>query len=141
VAPEQRPTGRKPLRGLRLVVLDDDEGVRSTFSRLAERAGAQTEEMDPTLWDSLEAGMKALVAFAPSAILLDLTLGPYSAPDLTRLLKEQAPRLYERVIFFTGGTDPGPMDRPVASKLLPWEEIVDRIRSVALAAGERDRRG
>ena len=142
VAAPDRPTqGPGPLRGFRIAVVDDDEAVRTTFTRLLERSGAETEGMDPTRWDSLEAGMAALAAFAPNVILLDLTLGPYSGPDLARIMRERASRLFQRVIYFTGGADPGPMDRPIVSKLLPWEEILNRLRRVALASEGRDRRG
>jgi CheY-like chemotaxis protein len=118
-----------PLRGFRVAVVDDDESVRTTFVRLLGRAGAEARAHDPSRWDSLETGIDALTRFAPTTILLDLTLGPYAGPELTGLLRLRAPELGERVLYFTGGPDPGPLDRPILGKLLPFEQIVERIRA------------
>jgi CheY-like chemotaxis protein len=117
-----------PLRGVRVAIVDDDPAVRATTVRLFERAGSEAQGLDPAGWATIADGVDALVEFAPGVILLDLSLGPHSAIDLARALGESAPALLERTLYFTGDALPGPLNRPVVTKLLPWEELPERIR-------------
>lgn len=121
-----------PLQGLRIVVVDDDAAVRTTFTRLLRRSGAEAFGLDPSPWRTLQEGAERVAECTPDAILLDLSLGRFSGERLAQALRGTTPSLFPRIVLFTGGTPPSDdHGLPVISKLLPWDEIVARLLGVA----------
>ncbi len=120
------------LDGVRLVLVDDDAGLRSTFVRLFRRAGAEAVALEPAEWHSLQEAVARIRLAGPDVILLDLDLQGWSGAELVRTLEVQAPSLAERVVFFTGGPGPADCSRiPVVSKLTPWDGVVRFVQRIA----------
>lgn len=108
---EHPPSAADSLRGTRVLMLDDDEAVRRSLSRLLRRVGAEVQELDPA-GESEEALVDALAASEADILMLDLRMGPHGGLALWRQLAARAPGVARRAVFVSGAA-PGDMD---------WEE-------------------
>jgi CheY-like chemotaxis protein len=105
--------------------VDDDAAVRRTFSRLLRRSGAEVMEPDPSRWGSTAEAIQSLCDPPPDLILLDLHLRDLATSEIYTALKNDAPEIASRVVFFTGGVAPQvALDRPVVNKMLAWDDLV-----------------
>ncbi|HEU5262681.1 MAG TPA: hybrid sensor histidine kinase/response regulator [Gemmatimonadales bacterium] len=91
----QRPVAS--LAGLRVLIVDDEEGVRRPMARFLARRGAHVEEAG----DGEEAQAK-LAAQAPDVILADLRMPRMGGVELYAKLEETRPELAARVLFLSG---------------------------------------
>lgn len=131
-----RPLSASALDGLLIGVADDDTSVRRTIARLLRRAGAEAIELDPDGWTTASDAVRAIRRAAPDVLLLDLTLPHTSGLEVYEEMKEAAPEIARRVLFFTGGFLPSEgLDRPAVNKMAEWSELVASIlRIVELPA-------
>lgn len=126
------------LRGMSLLLIDDDRSVRMALMRLLRRAGADVTEIDP-LELSEPAIVERIAECWPDVVLLDLHLGDRGGIALWRQLLLREPRLAARVAFVTGlvAGDPTWIEadatgQPVLGKPFDLSELVQiltRLRS------------
>jgi signal transduction histidine kinase len=88
----------KPLAGIRVMVLDDEELVRSPMSRFLTRQGAEIREAG----DGEEALELIAAGFEPHVILADLRMPRLDGAEFYLHLQQARPPLAERVIFLSG---------------------------------------
>jgi CheY-like chemotaxis protein len=131
--PSPRPSA---LDGLLIGVADDDMSVRRTIARLLQRAGAEVIELDPGGWATAADAVRAILESAPDVLLLDLSLPHTSGLEVYEAMKDSAPEIARRVLFFTGGFLPTEtLERPAVNKMAEWSELVASIlRIVELPA-------
>lgn len=92
------PSPGLPTARGRLLVIDDDDGVRCTIVRILQR------DHEVVSASSGEEGRRLLETDQDfEVIFCDLMMPGTSGMDLHRWLLEQAPRVAERVVFVTGG--------------------------------------
>lgn len=106
-------TAVESLRGLRILLVDDDAAVRQALSRLLRRIGADVREMDPVAKTDDEL-LTDIAAAETEILLLDIRMGRRGGTALWRRLASRAPRLAGRVVFVSG-TGPGDPDWEDAS--------------------------
>lgn len=127
---------RTSLAGRRVVLIDDQDVVRRSLSRLLERYGATVALIDPDR-DLLH--RLAHLEEVPDLVLLDRDLGPaLDGMDVWQRLRAAAPQIAARTALLTGSAlselsvaDEGP---PVLSKpvdVATLEELLSRLPSVA----------
>lgn len=104
---------REVIRGLDLMLIDDDESVRRALGRLLRRVGAEVRELDPGA-EPEERLLDIVVEAFPDVLLLDLRLGQKGGTTLWRKLKDRNPELAAKVIFVSGAA-PGDPDWEDAS--------------------------
>jgi CheY-like chemotaxis protein len=104
---------REVIRGLDLMLIDDDESVRRALGRLLRRVGAEVRELDPGS-EAEERLLDIVVEAYPDVLLLDLRLGQKGGTTLWRKLKDRSPELAAKVIFVSGAA-PGDPDWEDAS--------------------------
>ena len=92
----------------KVLVVDDDEGVRAVTGEMLKRIGC-----DPTLVDSGEAAVAACQVKDYDVVLLDFTMPDMSGEDVYRTLRAADSDL--RVIFMSG------VDRPRFDALGPYD--------------------
>jgi CheY-like chemotaxis protein len=100
IAPGGRVTSPDILRGLHLLVVDDDRSVRAALVKLLERVGSAPRQIDP-----LAAGdeiIAALVRPTPDAVLLDLRLPAGGGLAIWRKLHAESPSVAARTVFMSG---------------------------------------
>lgn len=93
--PPTAPAGQ--LRGIRVLIADDDAGVRSVLSRTLGIAGAEVR----TVEDGASA-IRAAHEWNPDTILLDASMPDMSGFDVCRRLKADAATRLTPVIIITG---------------------------------------
>ena len=93
-APGPRPA---VLTGLRVLIVDDEEGVRRPMARFLSRRGAEIEEAV----DGADA-LARLRARPADVILVDLRMPRMSGTELFAQLEEERPELAARVLFLSG---------------------------------------
>jgi CheY-like chemotaxis protein len=132
----QPPPSGSALEGLLIGVADDDISVRRTIARLLRRAGADVIELDPGGWPTAADAVRAIRRAAPDVLLLDLSLPHTSGLEVYEEMKDAAPEIARRVLFFTGGFLPSAgLDRPAVNKMAEWSELLASIlRIVELPA-------
>lgn len=96
------------LEGRKVLLVDDDQAVRTAVTRLLCRFGAEVREVNPS-GEPEDALMEAIFCAVPEVILLDLRFGVQGGVALWRRLEAVVPRLAERVVFVTGAS-PGEAD-------------------------------
>lgn len=130
------PPSASALDGLLIGIADDDLSVRKTIARLLRRAGADVVELDPEGWPTAADAVRAIRRAAPDVLLLDLSLPHLSGLEVYEEMKEAAPAIARRVLFFTGGFLPTEgLDRPAVNKMAEWSELMASIlRIVELPA-------
>jgi CheY-like chemotaxis protein len=84
--------------GIRVLLVEDEELVRSPMSRFLKRRGAEVGEAG----DGLEALQRLEAGFDPQVILVDLRMPRLDGAELYLHLQQARPALAERVIFLSG---------------------------------------
>lgn len=137
---ESSASERRPLRGSRIVLVDDDLRVRQVLVRLLARHGADVVEMEPGagLLDHLLS-----LTDLPDLLLLDQNMGN-PVPDglsLWRALCQWRPALAARTALLTGSA--AEMEEctrgelPVLSKPLDMESLETLLEKVSRTNAER----
>ena len=130
---------RPPITG-NLLVVDDDEGVRQTFSRLLQLEGHHVRTA-PSAAD----GLREVDIDLPDAIILDLRMPLMDGLGFVTRLRKKEPGLYPPVVIVTGDyfvdealtNELRTMGVEVRYKPLWLEDLVDLTRTL-LAASRRD---
>lgn len=92
------PADAKTLAGIRVMLLDDEELVRSPMARFLKRRGAEIREAGDG-----EAALELIAAgFEPHVILADLRMPRLDGAEFYLHLQQARPALAERVIFLSG---------------------------------------
>ena len=91
---EQAPTGAVPT----LLVVDDDEMVRTTTARILARAGYEVVQAA----NAAEALLRCEQGLVPDLVLSDVVMPGESGYDLARRLRDRHPDL--AVLLFSGYT-------------------------------------
>jgi CheY-like chemotaxis protein len=114
---------------VRVLIIEDEEGVRRPMARFLARRGAEVEEAA----DGAD-GLARLAARAPDVILVDLRMPRMGGVELFARLEEERPELARRVLFLSGdvsqlaepGNTPVPRER-VLVKPVELAELEGRI--------------
>lgn len=93
----QSDTGAS-LKEIRVLLVEDEELVRSPMSRFLKRRGADVGEAG----DGLEALQRLEAGFDPHVILVDLRMPRLDGAEFYLHLQQARPALAERVIFLSG---------------------------------------
>ncbi len=131
---ERGDSGGEPLAGLRVAVVDDNQGIRKLYARLLRRSGAEPDVFDPAGWKTAAHAARELGAVESDVILLDVNLDGLSGLTVEERLSRECPKLGERIVFMTGGPALEGIDRPVINKMATWDEVVAAIVAVADSA-------
>jgi DNA-binding NtrC family response regulator len=126
------------LAGVRILLIDDDPGVRVALGRLLRRVGAEVREMDPR-GEPLESVTDGVLRARPDVLVIDLRLGERGGVGLWQDLSTKLPSLADRVVFVSGAVPGDPYweaametGRPVLAKPFDLDQLVtlvDRLRS------------
>lgn len=118
------------LAGVRLLLVDDDPGVRTALARLLRRVGADVRDMDPR-GEPLDWIMDGVLRARPDYLIVDLHLGERGGVELWRELAAKVPDLADRVIFVSGAVPGDPQweaairtGKPVLSKPFDLDQLV-----------------
>ena len=121
----------KELKGLRVFVVDDEDGVRASIERLLGLSGAEVRSIDPR-YRPEEQILDDIVRFIPDRILMDLHLHDRGGVGLWRRLQHDLPHYADRVVFISGS---GPGDpewdaargtgRPLLAKPFGLSQLID----------------
>jgi len=119
-----------------ILVVDDEPSMRRALRAFLERAGFAVEEAE-----SAEQAMGYLNASGPAdAVVSDVLMPEASGVDFYDRLRDVAPHLANRVVFFTGAArDPrvhGPIEQrgvPLISKMDDLRLVVDAVRLALLS--------
>jgi CheY-like chemotaxis protein len=121
------------LAGIRVLIVDDEEGVRKPMVRFLKRRGAEADEAV----DGVDA-LTRLRAQPADVILVDLRMPRMSGTELFAQLEEERPELAARVLFLSGDVSQlaAPGNTPVARervlvKPVELAELEHRILTVA----------
>jgi signal transduction histidine kinase len=131
-APDPRPA---TLAGIRVLIVDDEDGVRRPMARFLRRRGAEVEEAV----DGIDALARLRVQPA-DVILVDLRMPRMSGTELFALLEEERPELAARLLFLSGDVsqlaEPG--NTPVARErvLVKPVELAELERRILAFARE-----
>ena len=135
---EERPTPVPPvqpaaaaLQGVRILVVDDEDAVRSPVVRYLRRRGATVDEAA----NGIEA-LECIAGEAPDVILADLRMPRMDGATLYARLLEERPALAPRLVLISGDitqfVDAGAGPRPNRVILKPVElsEVETAVREV-----------
>jgi CheY-like chemotaxis protein len=130
-----------PLTG-NLLVVDDDEGVRQTFSRLLQLEGHHVRTA-PSAAD----GLREVDIDLPDAIILDLRMPLMDGIGFVQRLRKKEPGLYPPVVIVTGdyfvedtlAAQLRAMGVEVRFKPLWLEDLVDLARDLLTASRSTSR--
>jgi CheY-like chemotaxis protein len=121
---------------MNVLIVDDDEQVRTAYQRLLERAGLQVTAVENAL-----AAMGELEIRKFDAIVCDLELPFLKGGGFYEELRQTFPAMADRVVFVTGwAADPvksahlRATGRPVLAKPVEFDELVATVRRVAAGA-------
>ncbi len=123
------------LAGIRVLIVDDEEGVRRPMARFLKRRGAEVEEAV----DGVD-GLARLRVQPADVILADLRMPRMSGTELFAQLEEERPELAARVLFLSGDVsqlaEPG--NTPVARErvLVKPVELAELERRILAFARE-----
>jgi CheY-like chemotaxis protein len=126
------------LAGLRILLVDDEEGVRRPMAKFLNRRGAEVYEAG----DGAQA-LAILDREPVDVILADLRMPRMSGTELFSALQVERPQLATRVLFLSGDVsqlaDPGSTPVPRERVLVKPVELAELERRVAefVAASER----
>ncbi|PYP53021.1 MAG: hypothetical protein DMD45_02720 [Gemmatimonadetes bacterium] len=134
------PGGRGPagatLAGVRVLIVEDEEGVRRPMARFLTRRGAEVEEAV----DGVD-GLGRLRAQAPDVILVDLRMPRMGGIELYAELEQERPELAARVLFLSGDVsqlaEPGNTPVPRERVLVKPVELAELERRIAAFVQER----
>jgi len=96
--PASPTTTGTTLIGVRVLLVEDEELVRSPMSRFLKRRGSEVGEAG----DGLEALQRLEAGFDPHVILVDLRMPRLDGAEFYLHLQQARPALAERVIFLSG---------------------------------------
>jgi len=138
-APAASGVARDPragaLAGIRVLIVDDEEGVRKPMARFLKRRGAEVEEAV----DGVDA-LARLRAQGADVILVDLRMPRMSGTELFAQLEEERPDLAARVLFLSGDVSQlaAPGNTPVARErvLVKPVELAELERRILTFARE-----
>jgi signal transduction histidine kinase len=138
-SPGARPAAAPGLLGgVRVLIVDDEEGVRRPMARFLTRRGATVEEAG----DGLEA-LTRLANGPADVILADLRMPRMSGIELYAKLEEERPELAARVLFLSGDVsqlaEPGNTPVPRERVLVKPVELAELERRLASFVGELGR--
>lgn len=133
------PGGAAPgggsLAGVRVLIIEDEEGVRRPMTRFLTRRGAEVEEAA----DGVD-GLARLRARAPDVILVDLRMPRMGGIELYARLEQERPELVRRVLFLSGDVsqlaEPGNTPVPRERVLVKPVELAELERRIAAFVGE-----
>ncbi len=116
-----------------ILIVDDDEDVRRTFSRALERAGYMVTAVDNGL-----AAFAKLQRHHCRAIVCDVHMPFLEGRSFYDELLQDYPQMAERVVFATGWTEHDEVGlflertgRPVLRKPVDLQLLVETVRRVA----------
>ena len=134
--PPGTPGGGRPpgagasLAGVRVLIIEDEEGVRRPMARFLARRGAEVEEAA----DGVD-GLARLSARAPDVILVDLRMPRMGGIELYARLEQERPDLVRRVLFLSGDVsqlaEPGNTPVPRERLLVKPVELAELERRIA----------
>ena len=138
----QAPQVAQPLAGLRVLIVEDEEGVRGPMARYLTRRGAVVDQAA----DGIE-GLTRLRAQPADVVLVDLRMPRMGGIDLFAQLEDEHPDLAARVLFLSGdvsqlaqsGSTPVPRERVLVKpvELLELERrILEFVRGGGAGGGE-----
>ncbi len=94
---EAPPTEHQNLRGVRVLVVDDEPAVASLLAEILEGVGAAPRvEKDP------RRALESMIADPPDALIWDLSMAGLPGRELVEELHRRAPALVARLIFASG---------------------------------------
>src|SRR5205809_7293416 len=93
----QAPQVAQPLAGLRVLIVEDEEGVRGPMARYLTRRGAVVDQAA----DGIE-GLTRLRAQPADVVLVDLRMPRMGGIDLFAQLEDEHPDMAARVLFLSG---------------------------------------
>ena len=133
--PPSEPTSR---RSLRILVVDDESGIRQVLDRLLNREGHHVE----LAADGGEALERVAAADDPFHLVLsDLRMPGIGGEELLTRLREQAPEYAGRIVFMTGDVRAREVGRimhetriPMVRKPFDISEILELVRSYERAS-------
>ena len=139
-----RPGGRghagASLAGVRVLIVEDEEGVRRPMARFLARRGAEVEEAE----DGVD-GLGRLRAQVPDVILVDLRMPRMGGIQLFAQLEQERPELAARVLFLSGDVsqlaEPGNTPVPRERVLVKPVELAELERRLAAFVRERKASG
>jgi len=100
----------------KILIVDDEEGVRQIVSRMLETQGFQTETVDGP-----ESALKALPKFAPDLVLTDIKMPGMDGVELARRVKQASPNT--SLIMITGYAS---VDSAIESLKLGVEDYIKK---------------
>lgn len=123
---------RTDLGGLHILIVDDEEPVRTPLAKFLSRRGADVLQAA----DGLEA-LTMLERYSVDVIVLDLRMPRMSGPEFYRALQRTHPTLASRVLFLSGdlrqlqdASTPEVPDARRVAKPVDLAELEARIKSV-----------
>jgi CheY-like chemotaxis protein len=121
---------------VRLLVVDDNELVRSAVTRLLRRVGASVKELDPC-GEPEERVVERVVGALPDFVVLDLYLGDRGGLTLWNRLRDEMPEIAARTLFVSGAVPGDPAwtaaletGQPVLPKPFDLDQLVDAIHGL-----------
>jgi len=124
------PGGGASLAGVRVLIVEDEEGVRRPMARFLARRGAEVEEAA----DGVD-GLDRLRARAPDVVVVDLRMPRMGGIELYARLEEERPELARRVLFLSGDVsqlaEPGNTPVPRERVLVKPVELAELERRIA----------
>jgi signal transduction histidine kinase len=125
--------GRAPgagasLAGVRVLIVEDEEGVRRPMARFLARRGAEVEEAA----DGMEGLARLSAGGVPDVIVVDLRMPRMGGIELYARLEQERPELVRRVLFLSG--DVSQLAEP-GNTPVPRERVL--VKPVELAELER----
>ena len=122
--------GGASLAGVRVLLIEDEEGVRRPMARFLTRRGAEVEEAADGV-----AGLARLSARTPDVILVDLRMPRMGGIELYARLEQEHPELVRRVLFLSGDVsqlaEPGNTPVPRERVLVKPVELAELERRIA----------
>lgn len=122
------------LRGIAVVVVDDDERLLALYRRIFERFGATFTGLQ-AMGDARDAALaERVLGGRPDVVLVDRRLGGTCGEELCRSILHREPDLLGRTAILTGGGGTVDVpDVPVLDKTMEVPVLVERVASMARA--------
>lgn len=127
------PDRLESLRGLRVLLVDDDGAVRRSLSRLLRRVGAEVQEVDPA-GEPDDRLMELLEGAHCDVLMLDLRMGRRGGYGLWKRLSVSAPPVARRAVFMSGVAPGDPewgeaaaTGQPILAKPFTLQQLSDAV--------------
>jgi CheY-like chemotaxis protein len=116
---------------VRVLIVEDEEGVRRPMARFLARRGAEVEEAA----DGAEGLARLSAGGAPDVIVVDLRMPRMGGIELYARLEQERPELVRRVLFLSGDVsqlaEPGNTPVPRERVLVKPVELAELERRIA----------